>query len=63
MEERAGFRCTKTQWDFLERARIKAESPSIADWLRSIAADASERLLGEKFPPRNFDAAPRKKSR
>jgi hypothetical protein len=67
MNQRPGFRATDEQLEWLDSARIAAGETSLSDWLRILAADAGEKLLGKPFPRRKVAAPrvpqPRKKPR
>jgi hypothetical protein len=64
LTERPSFAATEDQLDWMERARIKAHEPSIAEWMRGLIKAAGKELLGEPFPERKpVSAPPRKKPR
>jgi hypothetical protein len=46
-----GFRATEDQFEWLEAARVAAGQTSLGDWLRDLARDAGQKLLGTPFPP------------
>jgi hypothetical protein len=57
LTERPSFAATEDQLDWMERARIKAREPSIAEWMRGLVKAAGKELLGEAFPERKSVAA------
>ena len=61
MNERPGFRATSDQFAWLDEARIAAGETSISEWLRKLADDAGEKLLGKPFPRRKPASKPPRK--
>ena len=66
MNERPGFRSTYDQREWLEDARIAAGAVSLSDWLRGMAIESGEKLLGKPYPRRKLvetERPAKKKSR
>jgi hypothetical protein len=62
LTERASFLATIQQLEWLDDARKKAGESSLSAWIRRLAVDEGERLLGKPYPkPKQLTPARRKK--